>query len=355
MIAKAHPLHPGTTELLAQEALAAAIETGLPAGSVQLIYALDYLDGEKLVRDPRLAAIGFTGGRLSGLKLKAAADWSGKPIYLELSSINPVLVLPGAISERAAAICDELKTSCLMGSGQFCTSPGLIILVKSAETEKFIDSLVENFKSAPVGTLLAKSGQAGLAAAIERLKSAGAEVLCGGQVGGGAGYSYANTILQTSGERFLDDPESLQTEAFGNATMIVVVDSIAQAVQVTQSLEGNLTGCIYSAADGSDDVAYAVIAPHLRQRVGRLLNDKMPTGVAVSPAMNHGGPYPATGHPGFTAVGFPASIIRFSMLQCFDNVREHRLPEILRDRNSTGAWRLIDGKSTSADVSSVDG
>ncbi len=355
VIAKAHPLHPGTTELLAQEALAAAIETGLPAGSVQLIYALDYLDGEKLVRDSRLAAVGFTGGRPAGLKLKAAADWSGKPIFLEMSSINPVIILPGAISERAAAICDDLKTSCLMGCGQFCTSPGLIVLIESAATEAWIDSLVEKFKSAPVGTLLARSGQVGLAAAVDKLKSSGAELLCGGQIGGGAGYSYANTILKTSGEHFLANPESLQTEAFGNATMIVVVDSIEQAVAVTQSLEGSLTGCIYSATDGGDDEAYAAIAPHLRQRVGRLLNDKMPTGVAVSAAMNHGGPYPATGQPGFTAVGFPASIVRFSMLQCFDNVREYRLPGILRDRNPTGTIRMIDGKSTSADVGSVVG
>ena len=108
-------------------------------------------------------------------------------------------------------------------------------------------------------------------------------------------------------------------------------------------MEGNLTGCIYSHTDGEDDPDYDRIAPRLRQRVGRLLNDKMPTGVAVSSAMNHGGPFPATGHPGFTAVGIPASLIRFSMLQSYDNVRSHRLPAILQDVNPTGAtWRLID-------------
>ena len=113
------------------------------------------------------------------------------------------------------------------------------------------------------------------------------------------------------------------------------------------SLEGNLTGSIYSHTGGDDDEMYDVLAPRLRARVGRLLNDKMPTGVAVSPAMNHGGPFPATGHPGFTAVGIPASIRRFALLQCYDNVRPHRLPASLRDRNPNGnMWRLIDGAWT---------
>jgi NADP-dependent aldehyde dehydrogenase len=132
--------------------------------------------------------------------------------------------------------------------------------------------------------------------------------------------------------------------------MLVIVESLEHALEVVKSLEGNLTGSIYSSTDARDDEAYESIAPLLRQKVGRLLNDKMPTGVAVTAAMNHGGPFPATGHPGFTAVGFPASILRFSMLQCFDNVREYRLPEILRDKNPTGTMREIDGMLTNRDV-----
>jgi len=116
---------------------------------------------------------------------------------------------------------------------------------------------------------------------------------------------------------------------------------------VLSHLEGNLTGCIYSDAQGSDEALYARLAPALRRRVGRLLNDKMPTGVAVSPAMNHGGPFPATGHPGFTAVGIPASLRRFGMLCCYDSVREPRLPAALRNQNPNGRmWRLVDGKMT---------
>jgi NADP-dependent aldehyde dehydrogenase len=136
-----------------------------------------------------------------------------------------------------------------------------------------------------------------------------------------------------SGEQFLSSPEKLQTEMFGNASLIVVVRDAAQAAEILSHLEGNLTGAIYSDTHGADDALYEKLSPPLRQRVGRLLNDKMPTGVAVTAAMNHGGPFPATGHPGFTAVGFPASMRRFAMLQCYDNVRPHRLPPALRDKN----------------------
>src|SRR3972149_5057827 len=128
-----------------------------------------------------------------------------------------------------------------------------------------------------------------------------------------------------------------------------------QARLILSHGEGGLTRLIYSAHHGSDDVTYNVLAPVLRRRVGRLLNDKMPTGVAVSPAMNHGGPYPATGHPGFTAVGIPASLRRFAMLRCFDNVRHERLPRALQNRNPNGTmWRSINGVWTQGHVTSAE-
>jgi NADP-dependent aldehyde dehydrogenase len=134
---------------------------------------------------------------------------------------------------------------------------------------------------------------------------------------------------------------------FGAASLWVVAESPTEIGDLLRHLEGNLTGTIYSARDGADEPLYDALAPLLRQKVGRLNNDKMPTGVAVVASMNHGGPYPSTGHPGFTAVGFPATIRRFSMLQSFDNVREHRLPLPLRNANPTGKlWRLIDGEWT---------
>ncbi|HSY17126.1 MAG TPA: aldehyde dehydrogenase (NADP(+)) [Candidatus Acidoferrales bacterium] len=331
VIAKAHPCHPGTTKLLAEEAFAAVGETGLPPATVQMIYHVEPADGLRMVADPRLGAVGFTGSRTAGLKLKAAADAVGKPIYLELSSLNPVVILPGALVERNEKIVEEFTGSCLMANGQFCTSPGLTILFAGANTEKFIAGVKAKLEGATPTTLLSRGVANNLSASVKILQAAGAEAVTGGSELGG--NRFANTLLRVSGDAFLASPEKLQTEAFGNASLTVVVRDVKQALEVLTHLEGNLTGSIYSDTRGSDDAVYEKISPLLRERVGRLLNDKMPTGVAVSPAMNHGGPFPATGHPGFTAVGIPAAMRRFAMLQCFDNVRPHRLPAALRDKN----------------------
>lgn len=330
VIAKANSSHPGTTRLLAEEAFEAAKATGLPSATVQLIYRTGHADGEKLVSDPRIAATGYTGSRSAGLKLKAAADKAGKPIYLELSSVNPVVILPGALAERGEALAAEFSGSCLLGTGQFCTNPGMVVLIAGPNTEAFISAVQQKFAAAPVGTLLSKAVANSLAAAINTLVGSGAEVLAGAKAGGGKGYSYANTLLRVSGKQFLANPHALQTEAFGNASLLVVADDVNQAAEILSKLEGNLTGSIYSHTQTEDDASYAKLEPILRMNVGRLLNDKMPTGVAVSPAMNHGGPYPATGHAGFTAVGIPAAIRRFGMLMCYDGVRASRLPDLLK-------------------------
>jgi NADP-dependent aldehyde dehydrogenase len=353
VIAKANTSHPGTTRLLAECAHEAASAAGLPKGSVQLLYRTSHADGARAVADPRTGATGYTGSRHAGLTLKAAADAAGKPIYLELSSINPLILLPGAIRTRGEALASEFTGSCLMGTGQFCTNPGLVLLLAGAETDRFVAALVKQFTAAPIGTLLSQGVAKSLAASVETLALSGAKMLTGGQVGGGAGYSFANTLLAVTGEQFIQHPERFQLEAFGNASLLVVAENTAQLVGVLDALEGNLTGCIYSDAAGSDDTLYNQLEPALRRKVGRLLNDKMPTGVAVSSAMNHGGPFPATGHPGFTAVGIPASLRRFSALACYDNVRAERLPLILRDKNpNKNAWRLIDNSWSQSDVPS---
>ena len=351
VIAKANTSHPLTTQLFAEEAALAVSEAGLPAATVQLLYRTSHETGAYFVSHRQLGATGYTGSRGAGLVLKAAADAVGKPIYLELSSINPVIILPGAVRERADAIADDFGTSCLMGAGQFCTNPGIVVLLAAPETDSFIEKIVERFRAAPVGTLLGQRVEAGLGRAIENLRQAGAQLLVGGEPGGGTGFSYRNTVLGVTGADFVAASEAFQEEAFGNSTLIVTAVDSDELAAVVEGFEGNLTGCLYSHTDGEDDPLYDRVAPELRTRVGRLLNDKMPTGVAVSPAMNHGGPFPATGHPGFTAVGIPASLGRFSLLECYDNVRPGRLPPELEDKNPTGSlWRSIDGVWTQADV-----
>ncbi len=351
VIAKGHSSHPGTTRLLAEEAQLAATETGMPSGFIQLIYRTSHEDGKRLAAHPLVGAIGYTGSRSAGVQLKEAADRVGKPIYLELSSINPVYILPGALRERTVAIVDQFATSCLMGTGQMCTSPGLIVMKAAPEAEDFIQQVTDRFATAPVGTLLGAGVVSHLEAGQKTVVANGATVLTGASTGGGAGFSCRNTLLRVSARQFIAASEALQTEMFGNSSLIVVADSDDELVAVTRSLEGNLTGCLYTATDGSDDSLHDRIAPILRQKVGRLLNDKMPTGVAVVASMNHGGPFPATGHPGFTAVGIPASLRRFTLLHCYDGIRPHRLPAALANKNPTGSlWRTIDGQLTQGDV-----
>ncbi|QDT13014.1 aldehyde dehydrogenase (NADP(+)) [Planctomycetes bacterium K23_9] len=347
VIGKANSSHPETTRLFAIEAAKALEETGLPAATVQLIYRTSHADGERLVSDPRMGATGYTGSRSAGLTLKAAADKAGKPIYLELSSVNPVVITPGALAERSEDILGQFVTSALMGTGQFCTNPGVVMLLNDASTDSFVDAVKEKFASAAAGTLLSPAVAKSLSSSVQKLCEYGAELLTGGGDIESGRCAYANTLLKVSGKTFLENPEGFQTEAFGNASLFVVAESIDELCQAIEQLEGNLTGCIYSATDGSDDEACDKIAFELEPKVGRILNDKMPTGVAVSAAMNHGGPYPATGHPGFTAVGVPGSLVRFGKLTSFDNIRPNRLPQLLQDKNPTGTtWRLIDGDWT---------
>ena len=348
VIAKAHPSHPGTSLALARLAQAAADETGLPKGAVQMLFHLSNEDGLRLMGDSRTAALGFTGSRTAGMALKAACDGAGKTCYLEMSSVNPVVILPGALRERGADIAKQYTDSCLLGAGQFCTNPGIVFLVKSPEADAFLAKARETFEAATPGTLLSEQTLKGLAAGVAALQQAGAQVVCGGAPGDEGRYCFCNTLLTATGAQFIANAHGLQTEAFGNAGLVVVCDSVEQVEACLRQLEGNLTGCVYSDTTGKDDAAYVSAGHLLRQKVGRLINDKMPTGVAVSAAMNHGGPYPATGHPGFSAVGVPVSLKRFAMLQSFDSVREHRLPDVLRDSNPTVIQRLVDGRWTDA-------
>ncbi|MCC9602536.1 aldehyde dehydrogenase (NADP(+)) [Stieleria sp. JC731] len=351
VIGKANSSHPDTTRIFAELALAAAEETGVPKAIVQLIYRTGHADGERLVSDPRVGATGYTGSRHAGLKLKEAADKAGKPIYLELSSVNPVVILPGAMSSRGDEILNEFTTSALMGTGQFCTNPGLVLLLAGEETEAFIEQVKQRYGGAAPGTLLSPAVASSLKSSVETLCGFGAQLLVGGGETEPGRCALANTLLRASAAQFIDNPEGFQTEAFGNASLIVVADDLEQLCSVIASLEGNLTGCVYSDPAGSDDEAYDKVAFELIPKVGRVLNDKMPTGVAVSAAMNHGGPFPSTGHPGFTAVGVPASLIRFGKLTSYDNVRAGRLPALLGDKNPTGStFRLIDGAWTTGDV-----
>ena len=232
-----------------------------------------------------------------------------------------------------------------MGTGQFCTNPSLVLLRRRRG-----DGAVRRRRP---GAL--RRGAARAAPLLGRPALAGRERR---HAAGGRRQRWsraerprrratasATRCCASRGDAFLAAPEKLQTEAFGNAALFVVARDAGQLAALVETLEGSLTGGFYTDTRGSDDALYATLEPLLRPRVGRLLNDKMPTGVAVTPAMNHGGPFPSTGHPGFTAVGIPAALRRFAMLQCYDNVRPSRLPALLRDQPPNDkVFRLIDGE-----------
>ncbi len=353
VITKAHPSHPHTSQRLAEIAHEAVKSAGLPPATVQMLYHFDNAVGLDLCSDQRLGAVAFTGSRKGGLAIKAAADNAGVPVYVELSSVNPVFMLPGALAERGAKLAEEFFGSCIMGSGQFCTNPGIVVVPSGKTGDAFVEKVRACFANAAPSVMFSRGVLDNVSNGVRALRAAGAECLAGGAKDDGDGYRYQPTLLTVNAPAFLDNAAALQAEAFGPVSLLVRAVDLETMLELAAVFEGNLTGTMYTASNGDDDDAWSRIATALRQHVGRLIENKMPTGVAVSPAMNHGGPYPSTGHPGFTAVGMPAAIRRFAALHCYDNVAERRLPPELRDRNPGGVARLIDGVWSDADVSST--
>jgi NADP-dependent aldehyde dehydrogenase len=351
VIAKAHPYHPGTTRLLAEIAFGCLEKSGLPPAAVQLIYHMQPEDGLRCVAHPMLGAFAFTGSRPAALALKAAADKAGKPAYIETSSLNPVFLLPGALKTRAEEAADELFASCTQGAGQFCTKPGLIVFIADPAGFAFFKVLRSRFQGSQPGVLLGRSVLEGIETALAAMGNAGAEVVVGGKRVGATGFRFENTLLHITGESFLRNPAPLQQEAFGAVSLCVLCRNEDEMLGIAAVLEGNLASSIYSHEDGADEALYQRLEPVLRIKVGRLLNDRVPTGITVTASMVHGGPYPATGHPGFSSFGAPISFYRFAALHGYDRVRRHRLPPELQDRNPTGKmWRLIDGEWTRKNI-----
>lgn len=212
VIAKAHPAHPHTSLLLAQAAAEAVQASGLPSGAVQMFFHTSDALGLRAVADPRTAAVAFTGSRPAGMAIKAAADAAGKPAYLEMSSVNPVFLLAGALAERGAAIAAELAGSCAMGAGQFCTRPGVAVLAPGAHTDAFVQEMQRLTAATAAGVLLTARAPEAVGEAVAALRAAGAELLAGGDIAAdAAGYGFQPTLLAVSGSRFLRTRGSCRT------------------------------------------------------------------------------------------------------------------------------------------------
>ncbi len=309
-----------------------------------MLYQFDKEDGLALAGDARIGAIGFTGSRAAGLALKAAADRVGTPFFGELSAINPVVILPGALAERGMALAQEYAGSCLLGSGQFCTNPGLVIVPEGDAGDAFVAAAAERFSSAAPAVVFSEGVLAGLDHGVAALRTAGARVIAGTAQRVTPGFRFVPTLLQVDAASFLRAPQALQTEAFGPVGLLVRSPDEATTRAILGTLEGSLTGAVY-AGEGDAESA-ARLAAILRLRVGRLIHNRMPTGVAVSAAMNHGGPYPSTTAPGFSAVGMPGAIRRFAALYCYDHNPAAWLPAELADANPHKVWRMVDDAPT---------
>lgn len=341
VIVKAHPAHPGASDLVGRAIRKAVEDCQLPEGIFSLLFDSGIEIGQALVADPRIKAVGFTGSRRGGLALMKIAQERAEPIpvYAEMSSINPVLLFPGALGERAEAIAEGLVASLLMGAGQFCTGPGLVVAIESKALDRFVEAAGRTLAKAGAATMLTpgihQAYEAGVAALAEHpLVRTEARSQPGGQ------YQCVAGLFSTSGDAFLGDSK-LAEEVFGSSSLVVRCRDRSEMARVLDSIDGQLTASLHITA--SDHAEVHKLLPLLERKVGRIIVNGFGTGVEVAPAMVHGGPFPATSDSRSTSVGTMA-IDRFLRPVCYQDLPDDLLPAELRERNPLGFDRLVDGK-----------
>ena len=350
VVVKAHPGHPATSEIFAAAITAAVAAQGFPAGMFSMLQG-DGIDvGGWLVANDGIEAVGFTGSLRGGRAIYDAAAARPRPIpvYAEMGSVNPVVITQAALDHRADDIAEGLVGSVTLGTGQFCTNPGLILLEDSAASQDFIASVTAKMSAAPEGVLLNGSIESGLQNAISQTRdNPNISILTGGDaVADSDFFCFRNTVMQTTAAAIRAD-DRLQVEHFGPVTLFVLCEDGADLRETVNALEGNLTSTIQAEEAELEDIGD--LLSQLREKAGRVIWNGFPTGVAVVPAMQHGGPYPATTAPGTTSVGTNA-IYRFMRPIAFQNVPEALLPQPLQDANPLGILRMVDGEYSAGAV-----
>jgi NADP-dependent aldehyde dehydrogenase len=342
VIVKAHPAHPGTSELVGRAILKAAERTKVPGGVFCLLHGPSHQLGHQLVQHRLTKAVGFTGSLPAGRALfdLAARRPEPIPVCAEMGSTNPVFVLPGALKKNGTGIAEGLMQSVTLGVGQFCTNPGLVFGVNDDPWRAFVEQAGKSATASAPGTMLY--------AGISRRFCEGAEQFR--QINGvrEIGKSSAEAkpgqavalVLEASAGTFLQQ-EKLHDELFGPATLLVSCSSPDELEKIARSLPGQLTATIHGTEQDLHD--HRGLVAILREKAGRLLFNGFPTGVEVCPSMHHGGPYPATTDAHFTSVG-TAAIKRFVRPVCFQNFPDSALPVELRNKNERQIWRLVDGQ-----------
>ncbi|PRY55555.1 NADP-dependent aldehyde dehydrogenase [Arcticibacter pallidicorallinus] len=344
VIFKAHPAHPITSELVGKAILRAAAACGLPEGVFSMLHGDGPSTGTALVTHPSIKAVGFTGSYKAGKSIAEAAFNRPQPIpvYAEVGSSNPVFVLPGALKQHTDKIAAGYVQSLTMGAGQFCTNPGLLVYQEdsSPESNIFLSALKDGISKATTHSLLTEAiGMAFSKGVVERSAHPALAVLASSTA---AEKQPVPTLFSADHTAFSEDP-SLEEELFGPAGIIVNTPSKEDLLQLARKLSGHLTATIHATEEDLRD--YKDLFDILEQKVGRILINGFPTGVEVSHAMVHGGPYPATSDSRTTSVG-TAAIFRFTRPVCYQSFAGFLLPDELKDENPLGIWRLVNGKRT---------
>lgn len=345
VIVKAHAAHPGASELVAQAVRAAAGDHSLPEGVFSLLFDGGFEIGTELVKHPAIKAVGFTGSRAGGSALMAAAASRPEPIpvYAEMSSANPVFILPSAMHERGQEIAAGLHGSMTLGAGQFCTKPGLVLLAESDQARQFARKLADLVAASASFTLLTPGIRSAYSQGVaSRSEASAVRKLAEGPAPAEGGCGTAAAAFQTDADSFLRDP-SLGEELFGPSTLLINYSSREQLFRLARGLEGHLTATLHGTEQ--DLLDYRDLVEILQTKVGRIVFNGYPTGVEVCHAMVHGGPYPATSDGRSTSVGTLA-ILRFARPVCFQGFPQPVLPLELQDANPLGIWRLVDGQFT---------
>lgn len=345
VVVKAHPAHPGVSEMTATAILRAAEATEMPEGIFSLLHGGKEA-GALLVQHPLLQAVGFTGSLAAGRALfnLAAARERPIPVYAEMGSINPVFVLPGALEERGEAITGGLAQSITLGLGQFCTNPGLIVGLAGPVLEHFRIGLAAAVASSAPGTMLTPGIARLYAQGVERLSKTDG-VFVAGQAGIGtvsAGAQGAAALFATEAKNFLNT-RSLAEENFGPSSLLVACGSPEELERVAHALEGQLTASVHGTPE--DLERYRGLISILETKVGRLIFNGFPTGVEVCPSMQHGGPYPSTTDSRTTSVG-TAAIQRFARPLCYQDFPLSLLPVELQNENPRNILRLVNNSWT---------
>ena len=348
VIVKAHPAHPGTGELVGQLIVEAVKECGLPEGTFSLLFDAGFELGQALVKHPLVKAVGFTGSLKGGRSLVdlAAARPEPIPVYAEMGSINPLFILPGALAERSAAIVDGQHASATVGVGQFCTNPGLIVLQRSAAAEQFLQALTAKLTATPESAMLTPGIKKNFATnTASRAKQPGVKVIAESKTASACGA--APVWFETEAATFLKN-HSLSEEIFGPSSLVVWCRDQAEMLEVARHLEGSLTATLHAGA--AEAAGQGELITLLAAKAGRVILNSYPTGLEVSPAIVHGGPYPSTSDGGrSTSVGTRA-LNRWARLVCYQNFSDGLLPVELQNANSAGLLRLVNGEFTRAGV-----